>query len=241
MNPEPLITAEAISVTRGGSDILDNVSLNITRGEFITLVGPNGAGKTMLLQCLLKLIPPDSGSVTHAKNIKVGYVPESIASNQSMPLSVKRFLSLNQKMSPDESDAIMAETKITPLADRPLSGLSRGELQRVLLARALARNPDILMLDEPAQNLDINGQLHFYHLIDEIFTTRNIAILMVSHDLHLVMSSTHKVVCLYHHICCSGAPENVRNDPHFKEIFGDDMSRLMSVYTHAHNHTHEDL
>lgn len=236
-----LIEAKNISVARGGQNILDNVSLSLEQGEFTTIVGPNGAGKTMLLQSMLKLATPDSGTITHAPNVKIGYVPQDISDNQSMPLSVKRFLSLNQKISPSVLDATMEETKTATLADKPMHVLSSGELQRVLLARALARDPDVLMLDEPAQNLDINGQLYFYNLIDDIFTTRKIAILMVSHDLHLVMSSTHRVVCLYHHICCSGQPDSVRNDPHFKEIFGDDMSRLMSVYTHAHNHTHEDM
>lgn len=236
-----LIEAANISLARGGQNILDNVSLSLTQGEFTTIVGPNGAGKTMLLQCLLKLTSPDSGTITHAPNVKIGYVPQDIADSQSMPMSVKRFLSLNQKLSPATIAETMEETKITSLADKSLHVLSSGELQRVLLARALARNPDVLMLDEPAQNLDINGQLYFYNLIDDIFARRKIAILMVSHDLHLVMSSTHRVVCLYHHICCSGQPESVRNDPHFKELFGDDMSRLMSIYTHEHNHTHEEI
>ena len=226
---------------REGSAILDNISLTLNAGEFITLVGPNGAGKTMLLRCLLRVMPADSGRVHHKAGLRVGYVPERIIGENVMPMSVHRFLHLNQKMSHDECDAIMDETQISPLRERTLSTLSGGEVQRVLLARALARNPDVLMLDEPAQNLDINGQLHFYRLIDNIFEQRKLAILMVSHDLHLVMASTHKVVCLYHHICCSGEPSQLRHDPSFAALFGDDMARLVSVYSHNHTHDHHEL
>jgi zinc transport system ATP-binding protein len=152
---------------------------------------------------------------------------------------VNRFLTLNNTLADAELEQLANVTKIQHLLDTPLSSLSGGELQRVLLTRALTNKPDLLILDEPAQNLDVNGQLQFYTLIEEIYESRNIAILMVSHDLHLVMSSTRKVVCLYHHICCSGAPESVARDPEFISIFGNDMAKLMAVYPHTHAHDHD--
>lgn len=174
----------------------------------------------------------------HAAGLRIGYVPEKISIDASLPLQVKRFVTLNNRVSAAALDTLADETGMTDLLDRPLAALSGGELQRVLLARALVRNPNLLVLDEPAQNLDVNGQLQFYQLIEKIYETRKLAILMVSHDLHLVMSSTRKVVCLYHHICCSGAPDSVARDPEFISIFGTDMAQLMAVYPHKHTHDH---
>ena len=145
---------------------------------------------------------------------------------------------MHNKISDYDLSALCAETGASHLLARPVADLSGGELQRVLLTRALIGNPHILMLDEPAQNLDVNGQLQFYKLLEDIYADREIAILMVSHDLHLVMSSTRKVVCLYRHICCSGTPESVAKDPEFISIFGDEMARLMAVYPHSHTHDH---
>ena len=239
----PLIQAKNISLTRGNNIVLDDVSLDISAGDFITLIGPNGAGKSMLLRCLLKLTQPDGGAdggtVHHASGLKIGYVPEAMQLDPTLPLTTRRFLMLNHKISPEQLGELAEETHITPLLDRPLVHLSGGERQRVLLARALVGQPNVLMLDEPAQNLDVKGQLHFYKLIEQIFQKHQPAILMVSHDLHLVMSSTHRVICLYHHICCSGAPENVMQDPEFISIFGNDMARLMAVYPHSHTHSHD--
>ncbi len=218
--------------------VLDNVSLEIAEHDFTTLVGPNGAGKTVLLRQLLQLEKPDHGTVQHAAGLRIGYVPEKISIDASLPLQVKRFVTLNNRVSAAALDTLADETGMTDLLDRPLAALSGGELQRVLLARALVRNPNLLVLDEPAQNLDVNGQLQFYQLIEKIYETRKLAILMVSHDLHLVMSSTRKVVCLYHHICCSGAPDSVARDPEFISIFGTDMAQLMAVYPHKHTHDH---
>ena len=236
-----LISACDLTVIRQGRRVLDNVSLDIARDDFITLIGPNGAGKTVLLRHLLKLDKPDAGRVTHLSGLKVGYVPQRITIDPSLPISVRRFLTLNNSEKENDIATLAEETEITPLLDTPLSALSGGEMQRVLLTRALTSDPELLILDEPAQNLDVNGQLQFYTLIEEIYERRKLSILMVSHDLHLVMSSTRKVVCLYHHICCSGAPESVARDPEFISIFGNDMAKLMAVYphTHSHDHTHE--
>jgi len=236
---ERLVTASNLSVIRQKRAILDDVSLNIAERDFITLIGPNGAGKTVFLRHLLKLDSPNSGSVTHRADLKIGYVPQRVDIDPGLPISVNRFLTLNNTLADAELEQLANVTKIQHLLDTPLFSLSGGELQRVLLTRALTNKPDLLILDEPAQNLDVNGQLQFYTLIEEIYESRNIAILMVSHDLHLVMSSTRKVVCLYHHICCSGAPESVARDPEFISIFGNDMAKLMAVYPHTHAHDHD--
>ena len=233
-----LIEGIDICLTRQERTILSNVSLKIDSGDFITLIGPTGAGKSMLLKTLLGLIKPDSGRVIRKDGLRIGFVPESLNIDPTLPLSVKRFLTLNANK--DElDDEIIAETNITDLLDRQMTNLSGGERQRVLLARALHAHPEILILDEPAQNLDMSGQLNLYALMEKIFELRKIAILMVSHDLHLVMSSTQKVVCLYEHICCSGEPQAVAKDPEFISLFGHDMARLLSVYPHAHDHSHD--
>jgi zinc transport system ATP-binding protein len=233
-----LIEGIDICLTRQERTILSNVSLKIDSGDFITLIGPNGAGKSMLLKTLLGLIKPDSGRVIRKDGLRIGFVPESLNIDPTLPLSVQRFLTLNVNKE-ELDDEIIAETNITDLLDRQMTNLSGGERQRVLLARALHAHPEILILDEPAQNLDMSGQLNLYALMEKIFERRKIAILMVSHDLHLVMSSTQKVVCLYEHICCSGEPQAVAKDPEFISLFGEDMARLLSVYPHAHDHSHD--
>ena len=157
-----------------------------------------------------------------------------------MPMTTKRFLQLRKKSDPDNLDQVARETGIENAIKKPLAVLSGGELQRVLLARSLLNNPDLLVLDEPAQNLDISGQLSFYKLLAHIYDERNLSILMVSHDLHMVMASTKKVVCLFRHICCSGAPSAIAKDPEFISLFGDDMANMMAVYQHSHNHKHEE-
>ena len=238
---EPLIEAKDLCVRRQGGLVLDNVSLTLGERDFITLIGPNGAGKSVLLRHLLKLESPNSGTVKHRHAIRIGYVPERFQIDPTLPLPVRRFLTLNNNHSAEAIEALAVETNCEGLLDKPLANLSGGELQRVLLARALSSNPHVLMLDEPAQNLDVSGQLQFYQLIDELYEKRNLSVLMVSHDLHMVMSSTRRVVCLYHHICCSGAPDSVARDPEFVQMFGAEMAQMMAVYqhSHAHDHTHD--
>ena len=234
-----LIKADNICVNRDRRSILKNVSLGIAEHDFITIIGPNGAGKSMLLKCLMGFYNPDSGRVVRQPQLKIGYLPQRLSVDHSMPITVKRFLSLRKKITPSEMDDVIGETTIESLLATPLYVLSGGELQRVLLARALLENPQMLILDEPAQNLDVSGQLAFYKLIEKVHIRRKLTLLMVSHDLHLVMSSTKKVVCLYHHVCCSGEPQVVTKDPEFISLFGDDMARLMSVYHHSHDHKHD--
>ena len=235
---EPLVEAKHLNVRRQGGLVLDNVSLTLGERDFITLIGPNGAGKSVLLRHLLKLESPESGSVTHRRGLRIGYLPERFQIDPTLPMPVKRFLALSNKLTYDQIVELATETDCENLLDKPLVGLSGGELQRVLLARALSNDPHVLMLDEPAQNLDVSGQLRFYELIDALFEKRQLSVLMVSHDLHMVMNSTRQVVCLYHHICCSGAPDSVARDPEFIQMFGNERAQMMAVYQHSHAHDH---
>ena len=237
---ETLIQAIGLYVNRHSKDILKDVSLEVKNNDFITIVGPNGAGKSILLECLMGTFIPNSGSIKRKKNISMGYIPQNFNLEKSMPISVKRFLNLNKKFLQVNLDRAIEETGILSILDSNLATLSGGELQKVLLARSLLSNPELLILDEPAQNLDIKSQLNFYNLLNEIFENRNLSILMVSHDLHMVMASTRKVICLFNHICCSGEPQKVAKDPEFINLFGNDMAKMMSVYQHTHDHTHNE-
>ena len=237
--PETLITADNISLNHQGKNILDSVSFKLHQGEFITLIGPNGAGKSSLIKILLGLIHQDSGKVKYSKNIRLGYTPQTFSPNPFIPISVIDFLSLNQKVEITLTNEIIEITGIAGLLDSPLKKLSGGELQKVLLARALLNKPNVLILDEPAQNLDIDGQMQLYKLIQDIHQKNNCAVLMVSHDLHRVMKESTQVLCLYHHICCQGHPESILNDEQFNDLFADQINELMTTYEHHHNHQHK--
>ena len=233
-----LIQASKMSVSRQGNRILENVSIGVGKHDFLTVIGPNGAGKSMLLKCLMGFYMPDTGEIRKMAGLRIGYVPQNFAPENSMPISVRRFLGLRRKTETAVLETVVEETGILTMLDRPLFSLSGGERQRVLLARSLLDNPHLLVLDEPAQNLDISGQLAFYKLIEKIFKERKVSILMVSHDLHLVMASTNEVICLFHHVCCSGEPQIVAKDPEFISLFGEDMATMMAAYHHSHDHVH---
>lgn len=235
-----LIQAEDLCVTRDNKNILENVFIDIKKKDFVTIVGPNGAGKSVLLECLMGSFLPDKGKITKKNNLSIGYIPQNFSPESSMPISVKRFLTLKKKSSANELVNISNETNISEILEKNLSNLSGGELQKVLLARSLLNEPELLILDEPAQNLDIKNQLNFYNLVNRIYKNRDLSILMVSHDLHMVMSSTKKVICLYHHICCSGTPQIIAKDPEFISLFGKDMAKMMSIYQHTHDHAHNE-
>jgi zinc transport system ATP-binding protein len=234
----PLISASSVTVTRDNKNILDNVSFDVGVKDFITILGPNGAGKSMLLKCLMGFFKPESGKIDKKAQLRIGYVPQQFTSEQTMPITVERFLHLRKSVPMGDIIAVATETNIETLLKKPLHILSGGERQRILLARSLIGDPELLVLDEPAQNLDISGQLAFYKLLEKIYTTRALSILMVSHDLHMVMATTKQVICLFHHICCSGEPQVVTRDPEFVSLFGHDMAEMMAVYQHGHNHTH---
>ncbi len=230
-----LISATNVSVLKNQKSILKNIDIKINKNDFITIIGPNGAGKTMLLKCLMGFYKPNFGEIQKKDKLKIGYMPQSINIINTMPMMVKNFITVRKKYDDISFKQLISEVDISQLVNKQLSVLSGGEMQRVLLARSLLNNPDLLVLDEPAQNLDISGQLSFYKLIQEIYSKRNISILMVSHDLHLVMVSTKKVLCLSNHICCSGKPQQVAKDPEFISMFGKDMANMMAVYQHT-NH-----
>jgi len=236
---QTLISAQNISLSHHGKSVLDNVSFDLKQGEFITLIGPNGAGKSSLIKVLLDLIKADSGEIKRSNDIRLGYTPQTFSPNPFIPISVMGFLNLNQKVAPDFLHETALLTGIEGLLDSPLKSLSGGELQRVLLARALLNRPNVLILDEPAQNLDVNGQMHLYKLIQDIHQQQGCAVLMVSHDLHRVMKESTQVLCLYHHICCMGQPETIIKDSQFNDLFADQMDELMATYEHHHNHCHE--
>jgi len=234
-----LISAKNVSVLKHQKSILDNIDIQINKNDFITIIGPNGAGKTMLLKCLMGFYKPTSGRIERKEKLKIGYMPQSISIINTMPITVKDFITVRKEYDDISLNKVITEVSIGEIVNKQLSVLSGGEMQRVLLARSLLNNPDLLILDEPAQNLDISGQLNFYKLIQEIYSKRDISILMVSHDLHLVMISTKKVLCLYKHICCSGAPQQIAKDPEFLSMFGKDMANMMSIYQHSHDHNHD--
>lgn len=229
--------AEALSKRLNGRQLLDQVDFTIHRNEIVTLIGPNGCGKTTLLKCLLGLVRPDSGRIRRKRNLKIGYVPQTMQFDSNLPITLRAFLRL---MNPRAGDAasVIALTQIEHLLDQPMQNLSGGERQRVLLAQALMDLPELLVLDEPVQGVDFNGQAELYRLIRSASRERDCAVIMVSHDLHLVMADTDKVLCLNGHICCSGAPHSVSRDPAFIKLFGEDVARQIAFYTHHHDHDH---
>lgn len=235
-NPATLLAANGLNKSFGTARVIQNVDVRLTRGNIVTVIGPNGSGKTTLLKLLLGLETPDSGSITRAPGLKIGYMPQKLTVDPILPVTVEWFLKLSANGHAIAPTA--AETGITDLLKEKLQSLSGGEMQRVLLARALLCNPDLLVLDEPAQGVDVNGQATLYDLISQVSKKHNISVLMVSHDLHLVMSSTDHVICLNHHICCSGHPHSVRGDPAFTELFGPHVAASLAVYTHHHDHEH---
>ncbi|WP_317932791.1 zinc ABC transporter ATP-binding protein ZnuC [Halioxenophilus sp. WMMB6] len=233
-----LLSATDICFQRDDKAILQNVSLELQRGEILTLIGPNGAGKTTLVRILLGLLHADSGSVQFAPGVSVGYMPQKLFIDNTMPLSVYRFLALTGKTCRAEVVAALQRVGVNDLINTEMTRLSGGELQRVMLARAILRKPDLLVLDEPVQGVDISGQSQLYRLIGQLRTELGSAVVMVSHDLHLVMAQTDTVVCLNHHICCHGHPEHVSVDPAFLELFGRQQDTGVAVYTHHHDHQH---
>ena len=236
---DALITLNNISLSHNGKNVLDDVSFKLHKGEFVTLIGPNGAGKSSLIKILLGVIKQDSGDITYTNNIRLGYTPQTFSANPFIPISVKDFLTLNQKLDSEFMLQTFELTGIKELLKLPLKNLSGGELQKVLLTRALLNKPNVLILDEPAQNLDIDGQMQLYKLIQDIHQQQNCAVLMVSHDLHRVMKESTQVLCLYHHICCEGLPESILKDEKFNDLFADQINDLMATYEHHHNHHHE--
>lgn len=235
---EILIAAHGVTVEAHGDRLLDHVGIEIGRGEIVTLIGPNGAGKSTLVKVLLGLMPADAGEVRRAPGIRVGYVPQRFALDPVLPLTVERFLDLGRRASAETKEASLREVGASGLLSRSMHAISGGEMQRLLLARALLREPNLLVLDEPVQGVDYGGQAEIYALIAEIRDRRRCGVLLISHDLHLVMASTDRVVCLNRHVCCSGLPEAVSRDPAYVALFGHRAASELAVYAHDHDHRH---
>ena len=234
-----LIAAKNLSVRQGGAEVLSNVTLSIEPGEIVTILGPNGSGKSTLLRALLGILPPSEGSVSRAGTLRIGYVPQRLAVDPSLPITVRRFLSLPQRVADSEATAALTRVGLPDIGQRQLAALSGGQLQRVLLARALLSAPQILVLDEPTQGLDQSGEAGFYRLIEEVRRDTGAAVLMVSHDLHVVMAASDRVICLNHHICCEGTPRVVSNAPEYRALFGLGTQGALALYQHQHDHDHD--
>lgn len=235
---QPLIELKDAGVFRDGRWLVRNINLSINQGEIVTLIGPNGSGKSTTAKMALRIIAPDEGSVSCQSDIRIGYVPQKLNLDRSLPLSVERLMTLTAPVSQNEIRNALNRVGIAHLLKAQIANLSGGELQRALIARAIARKPDLLVLDEPVQGVDFNGEAVLYQLIQKIRDETGCAILLISHDLHLVMAATDRVICLNGHICCSGSPEEVSASPDFMRLFGARAALPLAVYQHHHDHTH---
>jgi zinc transport system ATP-binding protein len=231
---EPLIEAVGVGKSIRGRDILTDASIAVHAGEVVTLIGPNGAGKSTLVRIILGLMRPDRGEVKKRPGLTIGYLPQRFRIDPALPMTAGRFLSL---AGADETQIreVLEEMGIGDAAEKQVHDLSGGEFQRLLLARALARKPDLLVLDEPLQGVDVVGQADLYKRIGQVRDELGAGVLLVSHDLHLVMAETDRVICLNHHVCCAGQPDAVSRDPEFLSLFG----AAVAVYTHEHDHRHD--
>ena len=236
-DPSILIEAHGLTKRYGGQIALDAVELTLRRGELTTLIGPNGAGKTTLVRLLLGLERPSSGTVCVAEGARIGYVPQRIHVDDALQITVERFLSLGGAKR-TTIETVLAEVGAVRVLNAALQTVSGGEMRRVLLARALLRDPDLLVLDEPTAGVDLNGQAELYDLINAVRRQKKCAVLLISHDLHVVMAATDHVLCLNHHVCCSGAPDAVSEHPEYLALFGPKAAQTHAVYTHDHDHAH---
>jgi len=234
-----LISAEDLGFDPGGGAILRGVDFRIQPGEIVTIVGPNGSGKSTLLRLLLGVLPASTGRVMRQAGLRVGYVPQKLSIDASLPMSVDRFLQLPTRRPEADRRRVLAEVGIEGLEHRALTALSGGQFQRALLARALLTRPEILVLDEPTQGLDQPGEAAFYQLIERVRSETGCAVLMVSHDLHVVMAASDRVICLNGHVCCEGTPHVVREAPEYRALFGHGTGGALALYQHEHDHGHD--
>lgn len=217
--------------------ILENINLELMRKEIITIIGPNGAGKSTLIKCILGLTEPTHGKVIKPNTTKIGYVPQRFQINNLLPINVERFLALSSNLK--NINTFVHKLNIKHLLKKAMQNLSGGEMQKVLLVKALSKQPDILLLDEPMQGIDVTGQVEMYKLIEEQRQLTDCGVILVSHDLHLVVENTDKVVCLNKHICCQGTPQAISNSPEFVKMFGKEWQKAFAIYLHNHDHKHD--
>jgi zinc transport system ATP-binding protein len=234
-----LIAAEGVAVRLGHVEVLSGITLAIKPAEIVTILGPNGSGKSTLLRALLGILPVSAGRVLRQAGLRVGYVPQRLTIDRSLPMTVRRFLSLPQRCSDVQATAALARVGLPGVEGRQMADLSGGQFQRVLLARALLADPQLLVLDEPTQGLDQPGEAAFYRLIAEVRASTGAAVLMVSHDLHVVMAASDRVICLNGHICCEGTPRVVSNAPEYRALFGLGTLGALALYQHEHDHSHD--
>ena len=233
-----LVSVENVSIQYGANTVLSHVTLNISAGEIVTIVGPNGSGKTSLLRAIIGAIQPQKGRVTRGKDVRLGYVPQKLHIDPTLPMTVTRFLTLPRGASPSSINSALEQAGVPNLADAQMSRLSGGQFQRVLLARALIGKPQLLLLDEATQGLDQPGSAAFYRQIEAVRRDTGCAILMISHELHVVMSASDRVVCLNGHVCCEGTPEVVASAPEYRALFGSGTMGALALYRHDHDHDH---
>jgi len=239
MQAELLLRAANLSYSAGKRVILDDISFELRRGQITTIIGPNGAGKSTLTNIVNGLISNFEGEIERAPGLRIGYLPQKVYVNTLMPLSVSRLLRLTHNSSDQEIEHALAQTGVSYLRRRQVRSLSEGELKRVLLARTTLGQPDLIVLDEPTAGVDISGEIRMYELIGELRTQLQCAVLLVSHDLHLVMSKTDQVLCLNQHLCCSGLPESVSRHPEYLALFGQQAADSIAIYAHHHDHEHD--
>ena len=233
-----LIAAEGATVRFGAQTVLSGVTLRVAPAEIVTVIGPNGSGKSTLLRAMLGIQPLAAGRITRKPGLRLGYVPQRLHIDPALPMTARRFLSLPLRVTDAQAQAVLARVGVPDAGPRQLRDLSGGQFQRVLLARALLHAPELLVLDEPTQGLDQPGEAAFYRLIEEVRRDTGAAVLLVSHDLHVVMAASDRVVCLNGHVCCEGAPHVVREAPEYRALFGYGTQGALALYRHDHDHVH---
>ena len=234
-----LVQVKDLSVSYGAHKVLSRVSLSVAAGEIVTIVGPNGSGKTSLLRAIIGAVTPTQGQVNHALGLKLGYVPQRLHIDETLPMTVSRFLQLPRGAARQGINRALTQAGVPDLVDAQLSKLSGGQFQRVLLARALIGKPDLLLLDEATQGLDQRGSAAFYQQIERVRQDTGCAVLMISHELHVVMSASDRVICLNGHVCCEGTPAVVASAPEYRALFGTGTGGALALYRHEHDHGHD--